>query len=357
MNKIRSELALVFGPEPSISDVTNENQQSRLIAGLAWYGNYGGVENDMSRTAKQHEWISDWAIANGYAAGSFSVPREGITTISALARLAAVGFPLTEKNLSHLHNAIGRYAVQPEPEAAPAAKTVGSKSNCDTAGDAKLMPFLTLFDNTIDEVVAGATKWKLEGLGPLSGVHGKEIKAQYKNGLRELKLLLTGKDAELNEAYAISRATARRLLKLYGEILTMIDAAINFKKATRKPRKKKMRLASDVTKNLKYAASNPEFGLVSIDPVKMIGANVVYTFDATKRFLKQYTGTPLIDLKGQTLKSCTVLQKKLRKPSEQLTVFLSGTKNQCAKEFDLIRAVAQEPAPRMNAETIILRAL
>ena len=355
MKKVKSELEAIFGPEPKFDSkvIVEKKYNSTMTPLLLWYGNYGGAPNDKSLDNLHRQWLKDWATANDIKSNTYTIPKEGISTAAATARISTLGFPLNERNVAFLKDKFVSWKSEEKADVI----LKGKSPVINLADEEKLTPFVTLFDNAIDAVVDGATKWKVKSPGSLSGVHGNELKAMYKNGLKELKILYSGKDAEVTEAYALGKVKVRRLLRLYQDIINVIDDSMRLKKVTCKPRSKKVRMASDIVKKLKYAPSNAEFNLVSFDPVRLIKAGVVYTFDTRKRILKQFTGidSSSIEIKGQTLKNCSVIQKKIRKPKEQLINFVNSSRLQCEKAFDAIKAKANETAPRINANMILLK--
>jgi hypothetical protein len=353
----KSVVSVVFGAEPVIDadSINADNYNSVLAGALSWYGNYGGA-NTSSLVSTHKQWLNEWAKKNNIKQNTYTLPNEGIQTVASVAKLSMLGFPFNKKHVDYLKTAFAGFQAEKKATVAVKPVVAKGKSNINIADDEKLKPFLTHFDTIVDSIYDGASKWKIVSQGILSGVHGRELKAMYKDTLRELKEVQLGKNADLNEAYALSKVKVRRMIAAYTDIIQSIDDSMKIKKAQRKPRAKKVRMASDVVKKLKYLDSFPEFNLVSTDPAKVIGCTVAYTFDVRKRLLKKFTSDSTLDIKGQTLQNCTVLQKKIRRPTEQLVEFVTGTKLQANKAFDAIRAVAKETAARVNQDTIFLKA-
>lgn len=361
--RIKSELAVVFGPEPDFKKVkvTKKNYNSVLIAALQWYGQYGGADDANSRRSFHKSWLNEWAEANGVKKGTYSLPNQGIATWASLARCALKGLKLQKRDKDRLKEAYEKWPpvapkVVDREALARVAKIKARKKN-----DEELMPFLTTFDNAIDGIMFdGDKKWdiKVPSL-PLNATQKKSLTAGYKAALKEFELLLEG-DKEVTEYYGkLPKLVKRRLVKVHKEILEQIkEAGSRGKVARRVVRRKKAKPASAHVKKLKYMVEHKDYHLASIDPEKVVGAQVLYTFETKKRLLKKYTamGIAGIEVSGTTLKNVAGTQKKIRKPEEQLLGFGSLPRTKAEKVFTSTKAVEKECTGRMNVDTIILRA-
>ncbi len=361
--RVKCELAAIFGPEPDFGKmkVTKKNYNAVLVPALAWYGQYGGASNSNSLRSFHKTWLKEWAFANGFKKGSFSIPKQGISTYGSLARCALRGFKIAARDVKKLKDVLNSWTpVKPKTVDREAiARMLSIKAN--NKNEESLKPFLTSFDTAIDEVIAGAKKWDINVSGELNVTQRKELTAMYKSGLSEFKILLAGTDSDLNESYRkLPKLAMRRLVKLYGEILEEIAEAGSRGTVMRKAksiRRRKVKPASALVSKLKYLPVHKDYNLVSVDPEKLVGASMVYVFEAKKRLLKRIepTGISDIEVSGTTLKGVKCTQKKIRKPEEQLKGFDRMSPLKAQKLFYGIRAMEKDCTGRMNDSTIILR--
>jgi hypothetical protein len=120
--------------------------------------------------------------------------------------------------------------------------------------------------------------------------------------------------------------------------------------------------AGQQVKDIKYKVKDDELKISSVLPSEMVGSSQVWVFNAKTRKLSVYkTDSALgIQVKGTTLQnydpdmSC---QKTLRKPEQQLKELLAAGKVQLRKFMDNVKAVASVPNGRINADTLIVRAV
>lgn len=358
--KVKCELAAVFGPEPTFdAKVTKKNYNAVLIPALQWYGQYGGAPNSNSLRTFHKAWLKEWALANGFKKGSFTIPNQGVGTYGSLARCALRGFKLAKRDVEKLKTALREW-VPVKPKKVDRAKIARMLSiKAAVKNEEALKPFLTKFDTAIDEVMAGAKKWDIETTGELNNVQRKELTAAYKSTLAEFNSILT--DPNLAEGYRkLPKLAVRRLVKLLKEILEEIAVAGSRGTVMRKAksiRRKKAKPASALISKLKYLPVHNDYNLVSVDPEKLVGATTVYLFESKKRLLKRIDtmGMSGIEVGGSTLKNVKCTQKKIRKPDEQLKGFGNMSLTKAAKLFDSVRALEKECTGRVNASTIILR--
>jgi hypothetical protein len=151
-------------------------------------------------------------------------------------------------------------------------------------------------------------------------------------------------------------------LKLLTVIINDAEKYMIGKKATRKISKPKVKSADKQITKLNYLKSSNEFKVTSIDPIKIIGAQRLYTFNAKTRMLTEYTckSAKGFEVKGSTLQhmdELTSRQTRLRKPEEFLTIVLSKTPKAIDTEWKKLTTKTNVPTPRINKDTIILRSL
>ena len=175
--------------------------------------------------------------------------------------------------------------------------------------------------------------------------------------VEELKLAASGVDEELNEAYRLfvpnAKGTLKQVAKQFEDWFADAKRYAQNLKAT-KPRKKKSPSLDKVVSKFKYAKTNDEYKLTSIDPRKIINASEVWTFNTKYFTLSVFRGNGL-GIKGTTITNYDQAQSFStrigRKTSETLRTVLDGGKV-------ALRKLAMKHPPktgRTSDDTIILR--
>lgn len=131
-------------------------------------------------------------------------------------------------------------------------------------------------------------------------------------------------------------------------------------KAVRKPRAKKVKPASVVVSKLKYKEEDTEYGIKSVKPTDLIGAQQVWVFNAKYRTIAVYNamGPSGLSVKGTTLTGFdekTSIVKKLRKPKEQLHALNNAGKVLLRKYMDNIKCKPKEATGRINTDTVLIK--
>ena len=148
-------------------------------------------------------------------------------------------------------------------------------------------------------------------------------------------------------------------LLLYKKIMDACDIVIAESKASRKPRKVKEKSAADKVKKLQYKSSDTTYGIASEPPERLIGAVACIVFNCKNRKIGIYVAQDNdgFGVRGTTLLNYnedTSLQKTLRKPEEQMSMFKKTTKVRAVKQFETLKTTDTKLNGRFNSETIIL---
>ena len=203
--------------------------------------------------------------------------------------------------------------------------------------------------------------------------HARLIRKFYEGEYEELVELLgpkrKGDDLydQLIEGYShLSLAEKKESLEVYKKIMDACDIIIGEQKLTKKPRKPKEKSADKLVEKLKFKASDTTYGIVSINPIEIIGAEHVIIFNTKNRKVGIYQASSMdprglgrggLSVKGTTIEGFSEeasLQKTLRKPSEQIKLFTS-TKSKALKEFKSIKSTETKMNGRMNEHCVILK--
>lgn len=192
--------------------------------------------------------------------------------------------------------------------------------------------------------------------------HARVIKDLYSRQHNELVEVAEGNDEQLKEAYAhLSKAQLKKITAFYHEILSACDMLAQEAKLNKKPRAKKVVPADKLVAKLKYAKTNEQLKLVSINPADIIGTKELWVYNTKSRKIGKYVAAEFQDLgvKGTTITGYNEnlsVQKTLRKPEEQLKEFKAAGKVALRKFLDDIKAVDIKLNGRINEDVILLKA-
>jgi hypothetical protein len=191
--------------------------------------------------------------------------------------------------------------------------------------------------------------------------HARIIKGFYTRSYEELQEAQLGECEQLKEAYGhLSKPQLKKLIAFYHEIISACDMLGQEAKVNRKPRAKKTQPKEKIVAKLKYAKTNEQLKLVSINPAEIIGAKELWVYNTKSRKIGKYVASEYLELgvKGTSITGFNEnlsIQKTLRKPEEQLKEFKSAGKVQLRKFLDDIRAVDIKLNGRINEDIILLR--
>lgn len=175
--------------------------------------------------------------------------------------------------------------------------------------------------------------------------------------------------AQLKEGYShLSKADAKMFLELFSKIVTACEIIEAEAKTTRKPRKIKVKSPEDLTKNMKFKPSDTQYGIASVSPAKLIGANIAVVFNCKTRKLGMYYASNVdpkglgrpgsgFSVKGTTLQGfdeSKSVQRTIRKPNEFLPQVKKTTRSKTEKMFATIKTTETKLNGRFNTDTILL---
>jgi hypothetical protein len=164
------------------------------------------------------------------------------------------------------------------------------------------------------------------------------------------------------EGYShLSRKELKRRLKVTESMLADLDKLKATTKAVR-TRVKKPKAADKQVARVKYCKENNDYKLASINPVLIVGAMRLFTFNAKTRVLAEYVSgsSAGFEVSGTSIKKFDVeasRQTRLRKPDDILPDILKKTPKQIDNIFNGLSTKIAVPNGRLNDDTIILRAL
>ena len=169
--------------------------------------------------------------------------------------------------------------------------------------------------------------------------------------------------SQLREGYAhVKKADAKKWLEALENLMSALDMIIDSAKATRKTRAKKAPSKEKMVAKLQYKDKDERYQIVSVNPMEIIDATEVWVFNTKTRKLGKYVAEQhtTIKIKGTTLQfydEAASVQKTLRKPKETLKEFKRANKVALRKFLDNINSVEIKLNGRLNADTVILKAV
>ena len=178
----------------------------------------------------------------------------------------------------------------------------------------------------------------------------------------EAKELVEKKTADLVEAFNhMSAAVRKKYLAFLEHIVADATRYMMAKKATRKVSVPRPKSAYSQIAKMNYAKESAEYKVTSIDPLLIVGARRVWTFNTKYKQLTEFVSNERdgFTVKGSTLQKIDLDRSRkitLRKPHEFLPVIQSNTQKQIDTAYRQLTTKSQPRKDgRINKDTIIMR--
>jgi hypothetical protein len=200
--------------------------------------------------------------------------------------------------------------------------------------------------------------WMVEN--EVKPMHASKIAEYFKQRAADWIAIIESKDEYVKESYPRPRKEMIEAAKFFTAVATDAEKLASNKNAARKPRKKKAVSFEKKVARLNYKKDDTENKLVSIDPVKIMGAQKLWVYNVKTRKLGVYTAADDagLSVKGSTIenyKYSESISKTLRKPKDVLSRVLDGGKVVLRKVMGEINSKPSELNGRINKDTILLR--
>lgn len=194
----------------------------------------------------------------------------------------------------------------------------------------------------------------------LKAPHMKHIHQVFDARVKEVADAIVGKDKDLVEAYSnYTKPELKKLDAFFKNLSKSCDMMQEVAKVERAPRKKKSVSAEKVIAKLKYKKDDKALGIVSMNPMHIIGSKEVWCFNTKTRKLSQYkslddTG---LQVKGTSLANYSPdsAEKTLRKPVESLADFKKASKVKLRTFLKDLTTVDIPCNGKLNEHHVILR--
>ena len=197
-----------------------------------------------------------------------------------------------------------------------------------------------------------------------SAMVAKKIPEEYQDLIDEVTEARDGKSKQLKEAYShMTKVEKGRFINWLIKIQTDSERYAENHKPKRKARKAKQFTAEERVSKLSFLDEDVENKITSIDPREIIGAEILYLFNAKTNQLAYYVAFDRagLDVKGTTIQNFSVDNSQVKKLGARTTHFLDrvlgGGKivlNKCMNE---INSKASKVTGRVNNNMIILKVI
>ena len=152
----------------------------------------------------------------------------------------------------------------------------------------------------------------------------------------------------------------KNLWTMYRSILDACEMIIQESKVNRTPRKSKPKSKEKIVAKVKYCKQDTATNSVSQKPLECLDAQAIMTYNTKTRKLGIYYPSPKnsLSFKGTTLINFDEnksVQKTMRKPAEQVSMFKKVSKRSLQKEFASVKSVETKMNGRFGDQTLILR--
>ncbi len=364
-------ISAAVGKEPVLSESSSE---SEVIRAFNWY-NYSCDNHDAKK------YVTSYLLKKHPKAGvpiqkslAFIQPYE-IGSVGWLAKQVLNGNKLPEYYASRLNErlseilSLAKTRQDREAKTDSKAPTVAPRRNMTAAASfliSEIEGYIDTLDSSEEE---DRTKLfdilKSQNPSPISL---QEIRTYYEKYKEEINCFLSLKkktlaqaDEQLVEYYGkVSVGKLKKLSKFFDELFEHVEQTKLIKKRMRKPRAKKVKTSTQLTKKLKYKDYDDKYKIKSIQPTDIVGCLQLWVFNTKTRKLGVYHAedTNPLSVKGSTIvgyNKTTSVQKTLRKPEDVILQIASGSKVQLRHVMSGIKAKSSPMNGRINSETILLR--
>jgi len=341
------------------------------------YYNYYYSPKDLKKYVvawlRQHEGDKGVHVLDKTTIDQYARSADNLTpfTVCALIKAHEQGMPLRDKHVEYILDAIKRVLLlkvdeeeeEKKIDAKPQVKIPTIQDRMNEVAKKHILYFEILEDTLFagETVDPKAYEYLVKNTVPQALI-GK-IQAVFEPRYAELKEARKGECEQLKEAYSHYKAADyKRCEAFYDRLFQDLAAYNQTKKATKKAAVRKPPQKEKLVKGLKYLKQDTALKIVSINPVDIVGAEVLWVYNVKNRKLGKYVAEAMggvLGVKGTTITGYDAnksTQKTLRKPDEQIKQFLASSKVELRKYLENIRTTEIKLNGRINADTILLKA-
>jgi hypothetical protein len=194
----------------------------------------------------------------------------------------------------------------------------------------------------------------------LKGPHSRHMQSIFERRAAEIVEAAAGQNKDLNEAYSnFTKPELKKFALFHTNLLKACDMLQEVAKVARKPAKKKPVSQDKIVSKLKFKKDDNTLGIVSLNPVQILGSKEVWLYNTKTRKLAQYKA---FDERGLSVKGAGLIdyssdsvEKTVRKPAETLAEFKKASKVKLRTFMKDLTTVDIPCNGKLNENHIILR--
>ena len=307
----------------------------------------------------------------------YAKTKDNLTPFTACAIIKAhtQGMPLRDKHVEYLLNTVTEVIKmaeqlaeddEPADTKQTAAKTTVKvptiQDRMNAIADKHQLHFLELEDQLFEGATVDPKAYEYLFGKSVAPATLARILAPFERSRAEFAEARNSKDEDTKDAYAhLKTADYKRYDAFYTALFDGFTQYGQVKKATKKAAVRKPPQKEKLVKNLKYLKADAATKAVSINPVDIIGAQVLWVYNTKTRKLGKYVAEDMggaLGVKGTTITGYNEnksVQKTLRKPEAQIKDFLAASKVDLRKFLENIKATDIKLNGRINQDTILLK--
>ena len=293
-------------------------------------------------------------------------------TVCALIKAHERGMPLRDRHVEYILDAVKRVLTlkadndedfEEKPEVKKAeVKIVTIQDRMNEVAKKHILYFEMLEDALYTGETVDPKAYEYLTKNNVPQVLIGKIQAVFEPRCAEVREARTTKDEDLKDAYSYMKAADyKRYDAFYDKLFADLIAYNQTKKATKKAAVRKPPAKEKIVRGLKYLKQDTTLKIVSINPVDIVGAEVLWVYNIKNRKLGKYVAEDqggVLGVKGTSITGFNLnksTQKTLRKPDEQIKQFLASSKVELRKYLENIKTTEIKLNGRINADTILLK--
>ena len=188
----------------------------------------------------------------------------------------------------------------------------------------------------------------------------RHMQAIFERRANEVYDAVAGEDKELTDGYSnFTKPELKKYELFHRNLFKACEMLQDVAKNERAPRKKKPVSQEKLVAKLKYKKDDSTLGIVSMNPVHIIGAKEVWVYNTKTKKLAQYKA---IDERGLLVKGASLenyssesAEKTLRKPADTLAEFKKASKVKLRTFLKELTTVDVPCGGKLNEHHVILR--
>jgi len=194
----------------------------------------------------------------------------------------------------------------------------------------------------------------------LKAPHMRFMHSIFERRAAEIDQAVEGKDKDLSEGYSnFTRPELKKYNQFHKNLLAACVMMQEVAKVERAPRKKKPVSQEKLVSKLKYKKEDSSLGIVSLNPVEIVGSKELWVYNTKTRKIAQYKA---LDERGLNVKGASILnyssdsaEKTVRKPAETLAEFKKASKVKLRTFLKDLTTLDVTVSGKLNENHIILR--